>query len=165
MFVTQCPKTFSIIFLWLSTLWGVGNAIKFMEKSKGQMYLYQLHFLTIPFQKYDKNIHSYNIYIYEVTRYREVYRVYVCKNIHCQNLCIQMGLLPFKEAVYGSYAVVPMMLPLLKHFQAPLLGIPFRFWLLSSSNLPVLCSSENENEWDFHNRLFIGKHFWKYLMF
>ena len=76
-------------------------------------------------------------------------KVYVCVSIYCQNLCIQMGLLPFKEAVWGSYAVVPRTLPLLKRFPAPLLGIPFKFWLLSSSNLPILCTSENENEWDF----------------
>ena len=147
-----------------------------MEKSKGQTYLYQLHFLTIPFQKYDKNIHSYNthththththicIYIYIHMRSQDITienRVCVCMNIHCQNLCIQMGLLPFKEAVCGSY---PMMLPFLKHFQAPLSGIPFRFRLLSSSNVPIFCTSENENEWDFHNHL-TGKHLWKYLMF
>lgn len=53
-------------------------------------------------------------------------KVLVCVSIYCQDLCIQIALLPFREAMVGSYAVPPMMLPLLKHFGTPLLEIPFQ---------------------------------------
>lgn len=69
----------------------------------------------------------------------------VCVNIYCQNLCMQMGLPPFREAMLESNAVVPMMLPLLKHFGAQLSIIPFKFWLPLNSNLPIFCTSESEN--------------------